>query len=198
MATIKKLNIKQLLKKNFTNSKALQNLAYGAAKKKSERLKKEALRELNNHIVTNEVEKGPSSGGSTLLGGRGNFFGFLGFGRGQQPIEIIRSAFEDHVKIRNTKGKIKKLSDTSFIWTFDIDIPSMTEIYAVTPLAWSTQSWVRGVEKGITNAANTIFMDSERSRSGAALQTGRKIGFISFSPTPYITPILNKLRKELK
>ena len=120
--------------------------------------------------------------GSTLLGGRGNFFGFLGFGRGEQPIEIIRSAFEDHVKIRNTKGKIKKLSDTSFIWTFDIDIPSMTEIYAVTPLAWSTQSWVKGVEKGITNAANTIFMDSERSRSGALCKQAERLDLSALVP----------------
>ena len=40
MATIKKLSIKQLLKKNYSNSKALQNLAYGAAKKKLDKLKK--------------------------------------------------------------------------------------------------------------------------------------------------------------
>ena len=35
MAVRGKLNIRQLLKKNYSNSKVLQNLAYGAAKKKS-------------------------------------------------------------------------------------------------------------------------------------------------------------------
>lgn len=198
MAAKKKLNIKQLLKKNLSNSKVLQNLAYGAAKKKTERLKKEALQEFEKHIVTKEIERGPSGGGSSLLGGRGNFFGFLGFNQGQQPLEIIRDAFQSHIKVRNTKGRLKKVSDTSFLWEFDVDIPTQREIYAVTPMEWSSRSWVKGVEGGITNYAKTIFKDSERSRSGVALQTSRNIGFITFRPTPYITPILDKLKKELK
>ncbi len=198
MAAKKKLNIKQLLKKNLSNSKVLQNLAYGAAKKKTERLKKEALQEFEKHIVTKEIERGPSGGGSSLLGGRGNFFGFLGFNQGQQPLEIIRDAFQSHIKVRNTKGKLIKTSDTSFLWEFDVDIPTQREIYTVTPMEWSSRSWVKGVEGGITNYAKTIFKDSERSRSGVAQQTSQNIGFITFRPTPYITPILDKLKKELK
>ena len=79
MAVRGKLNIRQLLKKNINKSKVFQNLAYGAAKKKIEGLKKETLREFNQHLVTKELEKGTSGMNSSLLGGRGNFFGFLGF-----------------------------------------------------------------------------------------------------------------------
>lgn len=197
MAVRGKLKIEQLLKKNYSNSKVLQNLAYGAAKKKAEGLQRKALKELDEHPVTQELDRGPSSGASRLLGGRGNFFGFLGFHRGQQPVEIIRNVFENTIKVRDTKGKLKKVSQTSFLWEFDIDIPSPTEIYKVTPLEWSSRSWVRGVEKGITNAVKTVFLDSERSRSGVALQTTRNIGFINFRPTPYVTEILKKLKKEL-
>ena len=198
MAIRKKLDIKQLLKKKLSNSKVLQNLAYGSAKKKTDALRKEALGEFNKHVVTKELEKGNTGMGSTLLGGRGNFFGFLGFNQGEQPLEIIRDAFENHVKIRNKKGKLKKAGPTSYLWEFDISIPSKTEIYAVTPLSWSSRSWVKGVERGITNYAKTIFKDSDRSRSGVALQSKQNIGFISFSPTPYITPIINNLKKQLK
>ena len=60
-------------------SKVFQNLAYGSVKKKAAGLQNKALKELDTHVVTQELEKGPSSGGSRLLGGRGNFFGFLGF-----------------------------------------------------------------------------------------------------------------------
>jgi len=198
MAVRGKISIKQLLKKNYSNSKVFQNLAYGAAKKKADALKKEALREFDQHEVTKELEKGTSGMNSSLLGGRGNFFGFLGFNQGDQPVQIIRDILEDHIKIRNTKGKLKKVSPTSFQWEFGIDVPSKTEIYAVTPMAWSSKSWVKGVEGGITNYAKTIFRDSERSRSGIALQSKRNIGFITFSPTPYITALLEKLRRELK
>ena len=198
MAVRKKLSIKQLLKKNYTNSKVLQNLAYGAAKKKAEGLQNAALKEFDEHQVTKELEKGTSGMNSSLLGGRGNFFGFLGFHQGDQPVQIIRNILEDHIKVRNTKGKLKKVSDTSFMWEFDIDIPSKTEIYAVTPMTWSSKSWVKGVERGITNYTKTIFRDSDRSRSGIALQSKQNIGFITFRPTPYITTLLDKLRKQLK
>ena len=78
MAILKKLSIKQLLKKNYSNSKVLQNLAYGAAKKKADKLKRDLIKELNSHPVTKEIEQGPNASGS-LLGGNGNLFGFLGF-----------------------------------------------------------------------------------------------------------------------
>jgi hypothetical protein len=197
MAVRGKITIDQVTKKAFSNSKVFQNLAYGAVKKKAEGLRNKALKELDTHVVTQELEKGPSSGGSRLLGGRGNFFGFLGFYQGQQPVTIIREAFRNSIKVRNTKGKLKKLSATSFSWEFDIDIPSPADIYKETPLEWSSRSWVRGVEKGITNATKTVFLDSERSRSGVALQTTRNIGFINFRSTPYVTEILDKLKKQL-
>jgi hypothetical protein len=161
-------------------------------------LKKEAIKELEQHQVTKELDKGDTGMGSSLLGGQGNFFGFLGFRKGAQPVEIIRDIFETSIRIRNPKGKLKKVSSTSFIWEFDISIPSKTEIYAVTPLPWSSKSWVKGVERGITNYAKTIFIDSDRSRSGVALQSNQNIGFISFSPAPYVTPIINNLKKQLK
>ena len=132
------------------------------------------------------------------MGGRGNFFGFLGFHQGDQPVQIIRGIFEDHIKIRNTKVKLKKVSATSFVWEFDIDVPSKTEIYAVTPMTWSSKSWVKGVERGITNYTKTVFRDSERSRSGIALQSKQNVGFITFTPTPYISALLDKLKKQLK
>ena len=198
MAVRGKITINQVTKKAFSNSKVFQNLAYGAAKKKAERLQSEALKELDTHVVTQELEKGPSGGGSALLGGRGNFFGFLGFREGDQPVMVIRDSFRNSIKVRNTKGKLKKLSPTSFLWEFIVDIPSSVDIEKETKtLIWSSRSWVRGVEKGITNAANTIFVDSENSRSGVALQTTRNIGFINFRPTPYVTEILDKLRKQL-
>jgi hypothetical protein len=197
MAIKGKIKIEQHLNKIYYSSKVLRNLAYGAAKKKAEGLQNSALKQLNEHEVTKELEKGPSSGGSRLLGGRGNFFGFLGFYQGQQPVAIIRDVFEQSIKVRNTKGKLKKVSKTSLSWEFDVDIPSPMDVYKETPLEWSSRSWVRGVEKGITNATKTIFLDSDRSRSGVALQTTRNIGFINFRPTPYITEILERLKKQL-
>jgi hypothetical protein len=80
MPRSKKLNLNDLLKKyDFKGSKSLQRAAYNAAVKKADKIRKEALSELDQHAVTKEIEAGPNAMGSSLLGGRGSLFGFLGF-----------------------------------------------------------------------------------------------------------------------
>ena len=197
MAILKKLSIKQLLKKNYSNSKVLQNLAYGAAKKKADKLKSDLIKELNSHPVTKEIEQGPNASGS-LLGGNGNLFGFLGFTPSQQPVRIIRDSFEKYINI-DKKPKLKKMSDTVFRWEFPIRYPSAQEIYAVTPLTWSTQSWVKGVERGIGNFTHTVFTRSSNSRSGVALQAEEpQMSFINFRATPYVGAMLSNFRAKLR
>ena len=112
---IKNLTVKQLMKKNVANSKVMQNLAYGAAKRKVDTLKKELLKELNDHPVTKEIEQGPMGMNSSLLGGYGNFFGFLGFTPSQKPVQIIREGFEKFIQVEK-KPRLNKLSQKSFEW----------------------------------------------------------------------------------
>tara|TARA_R110002012_G_scaffold303348_2_gene505075 strand:- start:212 stop:814 length:603 start_codon:yes stop_codon:yes gene_type:complete len=195
----KDLTIKQVLKKtNVVKSKAMKNLAYGAALKKVNKLKKELLTELNSHPVTKEIENGVSGMNSSLLGGHGNFFAFLGFRQSAKPVEIIRQGFESFINIQKTP-KLRKSTGTMLEWDFPITYPSMAEIYGITPLPWTTQSWVKGVEKGIGNFTNTIFGRNEDSRSGFAIQGEKpRSNYINFSPTPYITPMLARFRSRLK
>ena len=122
----------------------------------------------------------------------------MGFDAGSDPIVILRSSLKDFVKVQRNNGKLLKVDKTRFLIEFPIDVPTVQEIYSVTPLSWTTKSWVKGIERGITNYTNTIFKKSENSRSGVAIQSKQNIGFIKFRPTPYITPILKKLRQQLK
>jgi len=202
----KRLDVNKILKRMSVNvPKALEKRAKKAALKKAKMLKEEAIREFDRHEVTKEIEKGPSGRNSRLLGGKGNFFGFLGFEKNSNPIIIVRDALENSFNLSSSKGKLVKVSKNTFKIKFDIQVPNDTEIYSITPLPWTSKSWVRGVEKGITNYAQTIFQQRKgsgflyesHSRSGVALQTKRNIGFITFRPTPYITNILDKIRKQL-
>lgn len=187
-----------LKKYNFKGSKQLQKAAYNAAVKKAKKLQAQALQELDQHVVTKEIEAGPNASGSSLLGGAGSLFGFLGFDSGSDPIVILRNSLQDFVKVQRGNGKLLKVDKTRFLIEFPIDVPTVQQIYSNTPLSWTTKSWVKGIERGITNATNTIFKKSENSRSGVAIQSQQNIGFVKFSPTPYITPILKKLRQQLK
>ena len=194
----KDITVKQVLKKKIANSKTLQNIAYGAALKKVNKLKKELLAELDNHPVTKEIEKGVSGMNSSLMGGYGNFFAFLGFRQSSKPVEIIRRGFQELINIQK-RPKLTKANEKNLQWDFPINYPSIVEIYGVTPLPWTSQSWVRGVEKGIGNFTNTIFGRNEDSRSGFAIQGGKSVStYVNFSSTPYITPMLQKFKRRLK
>jgi hypothetical protein len=194
----KNLTVKQLFKKKVANSKVMQNIAYGAALRKVNRLKKELVEELDSHPVTKEIEQGTSGMNSPLMGGHGNLFAFLGFRQSANPVEIIRKGFDTFITVQKMP-KLKKLSPISFEWEFPINYPSMAEIYGVTPLPWTTMSWVKGVERGIGNFTNTIFGRSENSRSGFAVQgENPKSTYVNFSPTPYITPMLMKFKRQLR
>ena len=63
-------------------------------------------------------------------------------------------------------------------------------------MPWSSQKLGKREWKGeLPIITKTVFRDSERSRSGIALQSRQNIGFITFRPTPYITALLDKLKK---
>ena len=201
------IDINKILKTlSVTVPKGLEKLANRQAKKKADQIKKEVLKEFDKHEVTQEIKKGPSGKSSSLLGGRGNFFGFLGFEKNSQPVTMLREVLDASFYVTNKKGRVVRVNKNTFRIEFDIRVPNQLEIYGATPLPWTTKSWVQGVEKGITNYSKTVFQPrkgsgflyDKHSRSGVALQTSRQINFIKFSPTPYIMEILYKARNKLK
>ena len=207
MAKTNRLDLNRILQNyDFKSSKSLQNAAYRAAIKKAKETKKEVLKEFDKHEVTQEIKQGPKGRSSALLGGFGNFFGFLGFEKGSQPISILRDVLDSSFTVNRQRGRLKKVAKTTFTVEFDVDIPTDQQIYALTPLPWTTKSWVKGVEKGITNYSQTVFQERKgrgtlfdsHSRSGVAIQVKRQVNLIKFSSTPYITSILDKARNILK
>mgnify|MGYP001251704165 CR=1 FL=1 len=207
MAKRSQLDMNKILKQiSVEVPKSLEKFANREARKKANAVKKEVLQEFNRHEVTKEIQKGPSGKSSSLLGGRGNFFGFLGFEKGTQPVEVLRDTLENSFNLSSKKGRVVKVNRNTFKVEFDIMVPSKLDIYSVTPLPWTTKSWVKGVERGITNYSQTVFQPrkgsgflyDEYSRSGVALQTQRQINFIKFTPTPYIISILEKAKNKLK
>ena len=207
MAKRSQLDMNRILKQiSVEVPKSLEKFANREVRKKANAIKKEVLQQFDKHEVTKEIKKGPSGRSSSLLGGQGNFFGFLGFEKGSQPIVALSEVLENSFNISSKKGRVVKVSKNIFRVEFDIMMPNKLDIYSVTPLPWTTKSWVQGVEKGITNYSQTVFQPrkgsgflyDKYSRSGVALQTPRQINFIKFSPTPYIINILEKAKRKLK
>ena len=193
MARKLKLNLQQMLKKQFdpSKSKALENLAYSAASKRLKTAQQMLLEEINNHQVTQSIEKGTKS---PSLGFQGNLFEFLGFSRGDRPVEVLRNAYSNFVHLKRVPLK-KKISATKINYDFTVNFPSLTEIYSQTPLPWGGgRSWVKAIEKGGVSNFNYTLANSDynTSRSGTAIQSRYVVRDFNYKPVPYLSPIINK------
>jgi|TARA_A100001201_G_scaffold43910_1_gene44772 hypothetical protein len=198
MARKLKLNLQQMLKKQFdpSKSKALENLAYASASKKVKTAQQMLLQEIDEHEVTQSLENGTKS---SALGYQANIFEFLGFNRGDKPVEVLRSAYSNFIHLKRVPLK-KKVSATKINYDFTVSYPSLTEIYAQTPLPWGGgRSWVRAIEKGGVSNFNFTLANSRftTSRSGTAIQSEYQVRDFNYKPVPYLSPIINKFRANL-
>jgi len=198
MARKLKLNLQQMLKKQFdpSRSKALENLAYASASKKVKTAQQMLLEEIEEHHVTQSIENGTKS---SALGFQANIFEFLGFNRGDKPVEVLRSAYSNFIHLKRVPLK-KKVSATKINYDFTVSYPSLTEIYAQTPLPWGGgRSWVRAIEKGGVSNFNFTLANSrfQTSRSGTAIQSQYQVRDFNYKPVPYLSPIINKFRANL-
>ena len=198
MARKLKLNLQQMLKKQFdpSKSKALENLAYASASKKVKTAQQMLLQEIDEHQVTQSLENGTKS---SALGYQANIFEFLGFNRGDKPVEVLRSAYSNFIHLKRVPLK-KKVSATKINYDFTVSYPSLTEIYAQTPLPWGGgRSWVRAIEKGGVSNFNFTLANSRftTSRSGTAIQSEYQVRDFNYKPVPYLSPIINKFRANL-
>ena len=198
MARKLKLNLQQMLKKQLapSKSKALENLAYASASKKVKTAQQMLLQEIEEHHVTQSIENGTKS---SALGFQANIFEFLGFNRGDKPVEVLRSAYSNFIHLKRVPLK-KKVSATKINYDFTVSYPSLTEIYAQTPLPWGGgRSWVRAIEKGGVSNFNFTLANSrfQTSRSGTAIQSQYQVRDFNYKPVPYLSPIINKFRANL-
>ena len=195
MARKLKLNLQQMLKKQFdpSKSKALENLAFASASKKVKTAQQMLLQEIDEHEVTQSLENGTKS---SALGYQANIFEFLGFSRGDKPVEVLRSAYSNFIHVKRVPLK-KKVSATRINYDFTA---SLAEIYTQTPLPWGGgRSWVKAVEKGGISNFNYTLANSryQTSRSGTAIQSDYVVRDFNYKPVPYLSPIINKFRANL-
>lgn len=153
------------------------------------KIKRKMMREFENHEVTKGLE---SFGGSDLVP-RGTLFGFLGFERGQNPVEPLRNALERGTILKPGRVRMNRGEKV-----YVAMIPSKDDLYSVTPLPWAPgRSWLKAVEFGISGLGNYMVVTSSSSRSGEGIQVeGANLGG-KFKNVSYISSILKNLQKEL-
>ena len=190
------VNAKELLKElTVDNDRAMgrtiRNFVEPKLQKKQDRL----VKNFKTSKITLELKAGPTASNSSgILGGYGNLFSFIGFDAGTDPTEVIEKIFEQKFRFRVRRiNKTGKYKITFFI-------PSIEEIYGLTPLPWASgSSWVSGIEKGMSNVGSFLYSSRGfgQSRAGTGIQAKTKSSGVTFRNTPYITRLLNNFKRTL-
>ncbi len=183
---------------------AVENKGRPIARKKAYdlfyRAKRNMLREFNTHLITLELEAGPSYSSKNISGtleGYGNLFSFLGFDSGDRPTERVRD-----ILIQETTY-ISTPTFRNNRWIFKVNYPSRSQIVSETDGdlgRWNDGSWIDLVEKG---APGIIFyLNLKKSNASSASNYGFQTPWeinddLSFSPKPYLTEILRKFRDRI-
>ena len=163
--------------------------------KRFKKIKKEMIKEFLTLPVTQELLRGPSSANlSGTLDGVSNLFAFIGFDRGDNPIEPILTVLE------TTNLELKKpLKGGKAIGAeFSVSFPTAQEIFSITPMPWALgRSWAEGIERGISGLG-FLLRKKNKGRSGVAIQSRVKVRGGGFSNTAYISSFINKYKKRFE
>lgn len=191
MATILDKDIKQIVK-GLKNEPKYIKYVENALIKEFEIIKKEILKEFDNHPVTVEIEGGIyASNISGTLDNVTNLFSFIGFHSTDKPTEVIRNILQQS----NVRKIIREDSTIQYIF----EIPTAKEIFSKTPLPWETgRSWAKGIEQGISGLGYYI-KETMNSRSGLGIQVKKTVrsGY-RFKNRKYITEIINHYNEKIK
>ena len=150
------------------------------------------LREFDRHPITNELIDGIEAANiSHTLDGYGNLYSFIGFKEGSQPTEDIRALLAVATTYRQTVYQNRQ-------WFFKLYTPSREAIQKVTPMPWEAgNSWVAGIEQGMSNLSHFMFKRWGGGRSGGGFQLPYENQELNFSKRPYITEILKNFRDRM-
>jgi len=207
LVSIKKfLKDKGFLEKVVRNSTTVSRQSDIIIKRRVAGLKGVALKEFDRHPVTRELSQGPNGINlSNTLNGVGNLFSFIGFYKAQNVIGPIRDTLKSHFNLVGGQGKKRGRKGVK-AFTYQLDFPSVNSFDLVSRMPWeSGNSWVVGIETGISGFSNFMYLKfgegkelAAKSRSGKGLQSRKVLNVGIFRPTSYITEILKNYRKRLR
>ena len=208
LVTLKKFLKKDFLEKAVRNSAAVASQADTIIRKRVGGLKGIALKEFDSHPVTKEISQGADGVNLTnTLSGKGNLFSFIGFSKSSDPLGPVREVLKSSLNLSRKQRKKKGAKGMVAGYRYELSFPTFASFDLVSRMPWeSGNSWVEGVEKGISGYSNYMYFrfgegkDSlkAKSRSGKAIQVKKNINAGVFKTTQYITEILNNYRRRLQ
>ena len=193
----------------------VQNQIEKDVKKQFKLQKTKAIKEFDDHDVTQELLNPEDGNKSKTLGGYGDLFGFIGFEAGYDPISPVKLTLESKIKFestnlsilypRNVKGQFATGKRTKVI-SISYRVPDLNDFSKSAKFqGWNgNRNWIKGIERGISGVS--YYADYPRGRSERGLQLRGPIKNSSsetdrpstFTTRPYITEIVENFKKNFK
>ena len=180
-------------------SEAVKDAAFRKAQIALSRVKAATIQEFESHPVTKELSEGQDAANTsgTLGNVGGNLYSFIGFYDGDDPTREIRSYLVDKIRLFKSSRFVKY--QTSGYYNFRVNPPEAKQIEALTPLPFERgQSWVRGIERGISGLGFYLSGRFNKSRSGTGIQSEHSIRPAMFNTTRYMTSIVANFYTNIK
>lgn len=159
--------------------------------------KEEMINEFINHPVTQEIQAGPSApNSSSLLGGKGNLFSFIGFEKSQDPIQPVVDVLKQKTRLTG-KAYVAK---GGMALDFEVELPTEQEITEASKMPFeSGRSWVWGIQRGISGFGHYLRHKMlSFSRSGTGVQVKNTLRGGSFKRSSYLSQIFRNFLNKLK
>jgi hypothetical protein len=187
----------------LAQSKRFEAFARNAANLRFVTAKQQMLENYDEDPVIKELKdssEDPSITESEVVS-KGNLTAFLGFYPGEHPEQKLRDFIKANT-IMQPKAQIEVLK-SKINYSFKIKLPSDTAINQNFPTHWSSRSWVRIIEEGLSNTVQRFIFWSEgfrsKSRSTTGLQTkGKPTNIAELTPTPFLTRIFDIFRDRFQ
>ena len=193
MAKIRDRAVRDSVKRQLRSDRDLNLQVRVIIDKQFKTAHQKLLNEFREHPITRELKVGV--GAPNYSGGlvEGNLFGFIGFDSGYDPITPIeRLLVKADILIKQRMSRRSSLN-----WSYAVNMPSINDLYKVTPMPWAQgSSWLRELEgRGIPNLGQYMYVDARTSRSSEGIQGGsRSGGRLKMS---YLKPMLKEFEINL-
>tara|TARA_R100000008_G_scaffold86888_1_gene82456 strand:+ start:1510 stop:2148 length:639 start_codon:yes stop_codon:yes gene_type:complete len=195
-----KIDTKSFIKDVKKSSRAFHKSVFPIINSNFENKKEAFLEAFENHPITQQMYAGADSPGMNFpggpLGGVSNLFAFLGFRDGDDPAESLRIMLTKYIVL--LKNYRVKTSPKGIIYTHRVKMPQMEEIYDRTPMRWTSRSWIKAVEFGVSGFQFLLRGYRKGSRSGGAfLSKKQKVRSGRFQNQSYLSSLYREFQKDL-
>jgi len=195
-----RLNHRTLMKDIIKSSRVFhKSHVYPVLQKSFDEKKEEFIKEYDNHNITQEMYAGADNPNANFsggpLGGLGNIFSFFGFRDGDDPAFDLRKVLIKGIYMHKNY-RVKK-TRRGIIYTHRVILPNMQEIFSQTPLRWTSRSWVKAVETGISGYQYFLRGYRNASRSAGGFQSKHQIRSGKFNNQKYLSSLYNQFVKRI-